>query len=119
MFFENQLFIPLLVTREDKFLTHISNDSTINKDLDLIFVEESGEQIWRREVDFASVSPGIGALSETVDGQILMAGLSDHPYFRGAHISKYDSSTGDLICCLLYTSPSPRDATLSRMPSSA
>ena len=25
----------------------------------------------------------------------------------------------DLIFCLLYTSPSPRDATLSRMPSSA
>ena len=24
-----------------------------------------------------------------------------------------------LDCCLLYTSPSPRDATLSRMPSSA
>ena len=24
-----------------------------------------------------------------------------------------------LMCCLLYTSPSPRDATLSRMPSSA
>ena len=27
--------------------------------------------------------------------------------------------TADLIPCLLYTSPSPRDATLSRMPSSA
>ena len=26
---------------------------------------------------------------------------------------------GALIGCLLYTSPSPRDATLSRMPSSA
>ena len=26
---------------------------------------------------------------------------------------------GDLEICLLYTSPSPRDATLSRMPSSA
>ena len=26
---------------------------------------------------------------------------------------------GDYRCCLLYTSPSPRDATLSRMPSSA
>ena len=26
---------------------------------------------------------------------------------------------GDVIDCLLYTSPSPRDATLSRMPSSA
>ena len=24
-----------------------------------------------------------------------------------------------VMCCLLYTSPSPRDATLSRMPSSA
>ena len=26
---------------------------------------------------------------------------------------------GGIIACLLYTSPSPRDATLSRMPSSA
>ena len=26
---------------------------------------------------------------------------------------------GEGCCCLLYTSPSPRDATLSRMPSSA
>ena len=25
----------------------------------------------------------------------------------------------DMVTCLLYTSPSPRDATLSRMPSSA
>ena len=30
----------------------------------------------------------------------------------------YDKE-GDSISCLLYTSPSPRDATLSRMPSSA
>ena len=28
-------------------------------------------------------------------------------------------SDGRFIACLLYTSPSPRDATLSRMPSSA
>ena len=27
--------------------------------------------------------------------------------------------TGLMLFCLLYTSPSPRDATLSRMPSSA
>mgnify|MGYP003313059238 CR=1 FL=1 len=27
--------------------------------------------------------------------------------------------SGDIYICLLYTSPSPRDATLSRMPSSA
>ena len=30
-----------------------------------------------------------------------------------------DAPTSDLSFCLLYTSPSPRDATLSRMPSSA
>ena len=30
-----------------------------------------------------------------------------------------NATTGELLICLLYTSPSPRDATLSRMPSSA
>ena len=31
----------------------------------------------------------------------------------------YGRTYEELKCCLLYTSPSPRDATLSRMPSSA
>ena len=38
------------------------------------------------------------------------------------HFFGYECSVGELIRnsdCLLYTSPSPRDATLSRMPSSA
>ena len=30
-----------------------------------------------------------------------------------------NATQADYFCCLLYTSPSPRDATLSRMPSSA
>ena len=39
-------------------------------------------------------------------------------------IAENDEEVYNLICsedgiCLLYTSPSPRDATLSRMPSSA
>ena len=37
-------------------------------------------------------------------------------------ISVEESNASDLVVhtgCLLYTSPSPRDATLSRMPSSA
>ena len=32
---------------------------------------------------------------------------------------KDDAGRGAFLTCLLYTSPSPRDATLSRMPSSA
>ena len=37
----------------------------------------------------------------------------------GASPDKTKFSYGVLRVCLLYTSPSPRDATLSRMPSSA
>ena len=36
---------------------------------------------------------------------------------KGALITPYQA--GNYLVCLLYTSPSPRDATLSRMPSSA
>ena len=42
-------------------------------------------------------------------------------YKEGKHLVAYGcAGTGKtFITCLLYTSPSPRDATLSRMPSSA
>ena len=37
-----------------------------------------------------------------------------------SHENEFDTIlVNDLLACLLYTSPSPRDATLSRMPSSA
>ena len=43
--------------------------------------------------------------------------IGDSTMFEGKTISSLlDDQTG---ACLLYTSPSPRDATLSRMPSSA
>ena len=35
------------------------------------------------------------------------------------HMINHDIKGVDFICCLLYTSPSPRDRTRSRMPSSA
>ena len=38
-------------------------------------------------------------------------------YFQGGH--EFDSGDWQIIACLLYTSPSPRDRTRSRMPSSA
>ena len=48
---------------------------------------------------------------------------SDHPMeeLYEAFVSKQDESRWTYLpySCLLYTSPSPRDATLSRMPSSA
>ena len=44
--------------------------------------------------------------------------LSSHPDTDDGWCNK-TYAYGELLHCLLYTSPSPRDATLSRMPSSA
>ena len=46
-----------------------------------------------------------------------IAGFPPHPH-RGFETITY-MINGKFTHCLLYTSPSPRDATLSRMPSSA
>ena len=43
----------------------------------------------------------------------------DRGLIRFQGIRKTSGVRGDIAICLLYTSPSPRDATLSRMPSSA
>ena len=42
-----------------------------------------------------------------------------HPYAPNDQTDGYKILIGDLETCLLYTSPSPRDRTRSRMPSSA
>ena len=47
-------------------------------------------------------------------------GIVEEHRFTRNHSGIFDvSHMGQLFICLLYTSPSPRDATLSRMPSSA
>ena len=40
-------------------------------------------------------------------------------YFEGVCIAKKNRDINSSFTCLLYTSPSPRDGLLSRMPSSA
>ena len=41
------------------------------------------------------------------------------PICKHHPLEEFDINVKDELVCLLYTSPSPRDATLSRMPSSA
>ena len=56
-----------------------------------------------------------GGISVDLDG------LQNHPRYQVLPLDELIPATTsfDYLDCLLYTSPSPRDATLSRMPSSA
>ena len=64
-----------------------------------------------------------GAMQAWVDAEIL-AGASCALLSGAEVVDRHcagwaDKEAGVALRCLLYTSPSPRDATLSRMPSSA
>ena len=67
----------------------------------------------RRLLDFLQQR----GLSAVLDEQI--AGLMDSHALRVCSRRMIGEICDLIIVCLLYTSPSPRDATLSRMPSSA
>ena len=77
----------------------------INSDglADQIYFGDMGGQVWRMDIDNRQ---------DTSDS--LSTRLS-----AGVIAELGDDSPQNSISCLLYTSPSPRDATLSRMPSSA
>ena len=57
--------------------------------------------------------------SEALDLERAADGLVKGFSFDAAAFGKILEKMGEVPACLLYTSPSPRDATLSRMPSSA
>ena len=76
----------------------------------LIKVDANGVQEWLK-----SVGPNAGKtegrdIKPTSDGGYILTGTNQ---------PLGNSDDEDFYICLLYTSPSPRDATLSRMPSSA
>ena len=61
------------------------------------------------------IRPGVNGLDIDAKAEQLIRDNGGVPGFKG-----YRGFPSTLcISCLLYTSPSPRDATLSRMPSSA
>ena len=63
--------------------------------------------------DFVRIVSGKGAVLTLSDGRQILDGMASLWY---CNVGYGNPKVND---CLLYTSPSPRDATLSRMPSSA
>ena len=73
-----------------------------------------------REVIGAEATPEAPHRAWPIPARIDQASLvAPRTIFVGDAAMACDTLTGEGIGCLLYTSPSPRDATLSRMPSSA
>ena len=72
-----------------------------------------------REATVISMILGFTTLALFVDGLLRMLGII--PPFMHLDVNILDKIETDIIdrICLLYTSPSPRDGLLSRMPSSA
>ena len=61
--------------------------------------------------------PNTGKYNKHFEKGVYHCKACDSPLYESN--SKFESNCGWPSFCLLYTSPSPRDATLSRMPSSA
>ena len=81
----------------------------------LFDVTVSREETWKESNVY---DRGDTAVMADIDGAKL--GLSICYDLRFPALYRHYGQSGvDIITCLLYTSPSPRDATLSRMPSSA
>ena len=107
-----------------------------------IYGEGDPQDVLIRDGIIAEIGAGLSTEGESIDvpGQVLLPGLVDmHVHLRepgredtetvatgsaaaaqGGFTAVFTmANTAPVTDCLLYTSPSPRDATLSRMPSSA
>ena len=76
------------------------------------FIRSIGPEPWKAAYVQPSRRPGDGRYGENPN-------RLQHYYQFQVLLKPSPSNIQDLYLCLLYTSPSPRDATLSRMPSSA
>ena len=102
----------------------ISSDSSDRADEDIILSPSKGGTKFR----YFQINPMPEGISNEMMQEIAAdafekIGASHHRIDTSKHPAMHKTETIDYIIllkgCLLYTSPSPRDATLSRMPSSA
>ena len=116
---------------EDSAATGINgdqNDNSAEERAGAVYVFVRSEGSWQQQayLKASNTEPGdiFGtAVSLSADGDTLAIGAGfEDSTATGINGDQNDNSARDagaVYVCLLYTSPSPRDATLSRMPSSA
>ena len=106
----------------DKAIYMIAAETGVNAKSHLKVVKIGNEK-----VEAKVMTSGIRSYSMTQDKKKLLIRKGSSFHMSDAGTGKIGDLSGDKIdlsgwqfsICLLYTSPSPRDATLSRMPSSA
>ncbi len=82
----------------------------------IAIVRRNNEDLVRRKVSAGKAKEILG---EPSDLSVFLKGLVSPYDTLHCDIIEVDKQPGLLLICLLYTSPSPRDRTRSRMPSSA
>ena len=87
-------------------------------------VEQQNEalRLWMSGLSYREIAEELGVSSSTAYSRVQTAIDAHRPHadfdrYRRTQLAEL--AVARSVICLLYTSPSPRDATLSRMPSSA
>ena len=87
-----------------------------------VAVIEGGEPVVIANAEGARTTPSVVAFSkdgERMVGQVAKRQAITNPDRTVASIKREMGTAHKVTICLLYTSPSPRDRSVSRMPSSA
>ena len=99
-----------LVTAKDKLRALLGTGLSFDEDRAICFSSQCADQATKSEHGIENASTWLGRPVP----EVYSAELSEFVFAAGVKILEEWNPD-----CLLYTSPSPRDATLSRMPSSA
>ena len=114
-------FIPELYTqtlnqaKQDgvDFYFTLGDDFSIDKRYPLGITEDDVRERYRIQ------RPWLGAVGKEAPVFLVNGNHEQGALYLYNDARNYPKPNNPAVCCLLYTSPSPRDATLSRMPSSA
>ena len=89
--------------------------------LDITFADAAAWEIIRLESEHFDINDGYDGAGDynLINGPETLNVGDAGAVFLGVRVSPTETATNYLNSCLLYTSPSPRDRTRSRMPSSA